>query len=319
MNLLNILTRFYGKLHNYKGIPFWVLAPLRKVTRIVADVALPRYLVKFHQKYQVNGEGVIVSFTSFPARIQNVWKVVESLKNQSIRPDKIILWLSKEQFLSTDDIPLSLKECEDSLFEIRMVDGDIRSHKKYYYAMQEFLDKTIVTCDDDIYYHPDMLLRLIQASKRYPGCITANVTKQLRYNDVGELLPYMQWNREFKPYSSKNNVQIGIGGVLYPPNALYHLALRRDLFTELAPLADDLWLNLMARLNNTPVVQTEQNILCMPIKSEGPALSSVNNGKENMNDYQISQLRKWLRSEGLEDAFSIHYQVESKKSFQKFK
>lgn len=309
MNLLDILTRFYGKLHNYKGIPFWVLTPLRKATRATANVLLPKYLAKLHYQRQISGEGVIISFTSFPGRIQHVWKVVESLKSQSIRPDKIVLWLSKEQFKSADDVPLSLKECEDSLFEIRMVDGDIRSHKKYYYAMQEFPDKTIVTCDDDIYYHPDTLLRLVQTSKRFPGCIAANVTKQLSYDDAGKLRPYLQWKTDFKPYSSKNNVQIGVGGVLYPPHSLNPLVFRKDLFTKLAPLADDLWLNLMARLNKTPIVQTGQNFLFLDIKNNGSSLSSVNNGRENMNDCQISQMREWLHYEEIEDVFGLHYQV----------
>lgn len=311
MNALNLFTKAYACLHNYPGVPYWILTPMRRIVRYGANQCLPKYLEKVHRQHQVNGEGIIVSFTSFPGRIQHVWKVVESLKNQSIRPEKIILWLSKEQFASADDIPQSLKECEDSLFDIRMVAGDIRSHKKYYYAMQEFTDKTIVTCDDDIYYHPNTLLKLVQASKRYPGCITANVTKQIAYNKNGELLPYLQWNKKFEAYSSRNRVQIGVGGVLYPPHSLYHLVLREDLFMRLAPLADDLWLNLMARLNRTPVVQTGLHLNCLPIKNEGPALSAVNNGTENMNDQQIAQMREWLHAEGMEDVFGAHYQVEN--------
>ena len=65
--------------------------------------------------------GVIISFTSFPARINDVWKVVESLKNQSILPAKIILWLSKEQFPDGSGIPASLKDREGDIFEIRIV------------------------------------------------------------------------------------------------------------------------------------------------------------------------------------------------------
>ena len=33
-------------------------------------------------------------------------------------------------------------------------------------------------------------------------------------------------------------------------------------------------------------------------------------GKENMNDRQISQMREWLHSEGLDDVFDSHYQVQ---------
>ena len=43
---------------------------------------------------------VIVSLTSYPARISTVHMTVLTLLNQKIKPDKIILWLAKEQFPS---------------------------------------------------------------------------------------------------------------------------------------------------------------------------------------------------------------------------
>ena len=42
-------------------------------------------------------DGVIISLTSFPARLDTLWQCVESLKRQTVRPEKIILYLSKEQ------------------------------------------------------------------------------------------------------------------------------------------------------------------------------------------------------------------------------
>lgn len=309
MNALNILTGLYAKLNNVKGVPYWVLTPFRKTVRWTANVVLPHYFTRLRKKRTVSGKGIIVSFTSFPARIGNVWKVVECLKNQSVRPERIILWLSKEQFPNPDDVPQTLKDCEDALFELRMVDGDIRSHKKYYYAMQEFPDKSIVTCDDDVYYHRKMLQTLIETSLRYPNCIIANTSKQIVYDKNGNIEPYSKWDVTFKPYSSLNRVQIGIGGVLYPPNCLSELVLRKELFTELTPLADDLWLNMTARLNNTPVVQSGKDIFTLPIKSDAPSLKSVNTGSEKMNDRQINNMREWLLKEGYKDVYNINYQV----------
>lgn len=310
MNVLDFFTGVYGKLHNYPGVPFWILTPFRKMVRGAANAILPGYLARKSQVSTVSGKGIIVSFTSFPARINDVWQVVESLKNQSVRPEKIILWLSKEQFPKPDDVPQSLKEREDALFEIRMVDGDIRSHKKYYYAMQEYPNKTVVTCDDDIYYHKDMLRTLIEASKRYPHCIIANTTKKMSFSEYKELSSYAEWKEINTPYASENRVQIGEGGVLYPSGCLYNLVLRKDLIAELAPLADDLWLNMMARLKNTPVVHSGKTIFPLPIVSEAPKLTSVNNGVENMNDVQIRNMRKWLIENGMPDVYSPDYRIE---------
>ena len=308
MNVLNLFTKTYARLHNYSCIPYWVMTPFRRMVRGAANVILPHYLAKSHPKKRISGKGIIISFTSFPARINEVWQVVESLKNQTVRPEKIILWLSKVQFANIEDVPLSLRKCEDALFEIRMVDGDIRSHKKYYYAMQEFPDKTIVTCDDDIYYHKEMLQTLIEASQKYPGCVIANRSKMLVFGEDGEIVPYLKWDDTFKPFASKNRVQIGVGGVLYPPHCLHELTLRNDLFTKLAPLADDLWLNLMARLKKTPVVQSGKNILPLPVKTNSPSLSSVNTGAENANDKQLCNMREWLAKEGFDDVYLSNYQ-----------
>lgn len=253
-------------------------------------------------------KGVIISFTSFPARINDVWKVVESLKNQSVLPEKIILWLSKEQFPTKDTIPETLLKEESTLFEIRIVEEDIRSHKKFYYVMQEFPDKTFVTCDDDIYYHPDMLKHLVEASKQFPGCVIANKTRKISFDSEGNMMPYNKWETNQTPLSSENLIQIGVGGVLYPPKALHELTLRKDLFFSLTPMADDIWLNCMARMQGTPVVQSAMKMLPLPIDSDSPALSSANKG-QNRNDMQLSQLKNYLVKNGLSDVYSKTFKI----------
>src|SRR5690554_5862757 len=45
-------------------------------------------------------KNLIISLTSFPARISNVNLVIESMLRQTILPERIILWLSRKQFKS---------------------------------------------------------------------------------------------------------------------------------------------------------------------------------------------------------------------------
>lgn len=304
MNPLDFFTKAYGSLHNYRGVPFWALTPARRIVRGLANWYLPRYLARPQKSRGRTEKGLIVSFTSFPARIDKVWMVVESLKNQTVRPEKIILWLSKEQFSTEESIPASLKRQEDELFKIRMVEGDIRSHKKYYYTIQEYPDNPFITCDDDVFYEPDMIERLLQASKLFPECIVANHTAQLRFDEHGELMPYLKFGNDCKAYCSSDLIQIGVGGVFYPPHCLHDLVGHKDVFMKIAPLADDIWLNVMARLKGTPVVQSRSNVLPLPIASNAPTLCSVNNGAENMNDRQIAQIRHYLRDNDIDDVFS---------------
>ena len=85
--------------------------------------------------------------------------------------------------------------------------------------------------------------------------------------------------------------------------------LNQDLLWQLSPLADDIWLNAMARLNETPVVQTANYHLTLPIGSDSPSLSSINNG-ENMNDKQICQIREYLKAHNMVDVYSSMCHIE---------
>ena len=303
MDLLNLYTGLYGILHNYGSMPYWIMSPFRRITRRIANKHLPKYLFNPYVRSRNVKEGLIVSLTSFPARINEVWMVVECMKRQTILPERIILWLSKEQFPAKESIPVSLRKEEDDLFQIRMVEEDIRSHKKYYYILQEYPDYSFITCDDDIFYDPHTIERLLSTSENYSGCIIANYTSQIVFDDEGNVKPYKDWKKTKIPYSSFNLLQIGVGGVFYPAHSLHHLTINKELFWQLAPLADDLWLNTMARLNKTPIVQTDFFKQVLPIETNAPSLTSVNNG-ENMNDKQIKQIRQYLKKNKLTDVYS---------------
>ena len=261
--------------------------------RRIALKRIPRYLSKTINNVEAKEQNVIVSFTSFPARINNVWQVVECMKRQSCKPEKIILWLSKEQFPTDDSIPTSLRQREDNQFEIRLVEGDIRSHKKYYYSFLQFSGKSIITIDDDVYYHSDTIKILLNSSKRYPGCIIANNTKRITYNN-GKIRPYSQWDTNILADENDNLVQIGVGGVLYPKNFYMPLLVDKNLFLKLTPLADDLWLNAIARIQNIPIVQTDFNYLIINLDNgDAPSLSSINLG-QSQNDIQLAQLQDYF-------------------------
>ena len=52
--------------------------------------------------------------------------------------------------------------------DIRFVDGDLRSHKKYFYAFQEFTEKVIVTVVDDALYPEELTKALWQYHFEHP-------------------------------------------------------------------------------------------------------------------------------------------------------
>lgn len=308
MNIIDKFTYIYTSTANFSAV-FRILKIdliIRFFLRAVSNIFFPLYLKRKLEDNRIIATNVIISMTSFPARISKVWMVVQTLKRQSYIPEKIILWLSQQQFPTKESIPSKLWNEVDELFEIRFVSEDIRSHKKYYYAMKDFPLKTIVTCDDDIFYHSQMLKSLLDVNNDN-SCIVSNICSQLSYDENDNLKPFMNWNIIVESYSRINNVQIGAGGVLYPPHSLDEMVLRKDLFMKLTPLADDLWLNCMARILKTPIIKSGLNIIPLPIVIKGaPTLESVNCG-ENKNDEQIINLRKYLREIGSADVYSIEY------------
>lgn len=285
MNLLNLFTKTYARLHNYKGIPYWMLSPARRLMRNITNRLLPRYLDNTHI---VSQKKVIVSFTSFPARINNVWQVVECLFRQTYQPYKIILWLSREQFPDMTAVPASLLERQNDCFEIRLVDGDIRSHKKYYYAFQEFHDNLIFLVDDDLYYPSDMLENAMKARRRHPGHVISRYGYIMRY-EAEKLLPYKAWTMQ-EGVSSDPNLFFGSGGgTLLEPASITPEILHRELFLKLTPQADDIWLNAMVRLSNFPIYKIRSGLI-LPIYNKDNVTLASSNLNENKNDEQIERV-----------------------------
>lgn len=220
---------------------------------------------------------MIVSFTSFPARINNVWQVVECMKRQTYQPAKILLWLSKEQFPTQSSIPNSLKSREDGCFEIRMVDGDIRSQVK------EFPENLIFLIDDDIYYPIDIIERSLKAYKEHPDSVIANYGYHIGYDNEGNMLPYNSWQKEYH-FSNSLDLFFGSGGgTLLKSRMLYEDVRNVDLARNLTPIADDVWLNAMARLAKTPMILLDNGHL-LPIQIKDNIKLATENLYQCKND-----------------------------------
>lgn len=296
MNALDLFTKTYGKLQNY-GMPFWVMTPFRRTVRGLSNFVLPKYLSRpYKQKARVEN-GLIVSFTSFPSRIDNVWQVVECMKRQSLQPDKILLWLSKDQFPTEDTIPDSLISRRDSQFEIRMVDGDIRSHKKYYYVSKEYPKSKIVLIDDDIYYPTYMLEELYLEHLKHPNDLISRYAFFIHHDDKGYVLPYRRWHEVYKACEGDDVFFGSGGGTLFTPDMMYEDLLNEQLFLNLTPIADDIWLNAMIRLRGTNIRKIPSTMI-LPIIGGGSKIKlSAQNVGQNKNDEQIKNVVEHYKKE----------------------
>lgn len=243
----------------------------------------------------------IVSFTSFPKRIENVWMVVDSIFRQQVKPRKICLYLTNEEFPDGKaSLPSRLLKYEALGLEICFREFNLMPHNKYFYALQEYGDECVVTIDDDIYYHDDTIANLQNIYQLYPDAICANTVYRITTKSNGYPNSYQNWkgvNSASSP--SDRNCALGYKGVLYPPHCLD----KSDVFNiakikQLTLRADDLWLKLQEMKAGIKVAGGEYQTTGVQIKgSQLTSLMSTNVG-HNENDIQWNAICKEY---GMED------------------
>jgi len=231
---------------------------------------------------------------SFPARINNVWQVVECMLRQSVHADKIILWLSKDQFPSEESIPFSLKERIGDTFEIRIVSGDIRSHKKYYYAAKEFLDDMLFLIDDDIYYPNDILERSLRAFRQHPHSVICSYGSHIIADSKNQNANYDLWKSEYSNSEADDLFFGSGGGTLFIPSTLFKDLTNICLALRLTPTADDIWLNAMCKLNRIHYIMLAHGEILTIDNHNSPALSKINNGMKQ-NNVQIKNVESYYK------------------------
>ncbi|MDR0319666.1 MAG: glycosyltransferase [Rickettsiales bacterium] len=201
---------------------------------------------------------IIASMTSFPAAIQFAVRAIGSILNQTVVPDKIVLYLTASQFPG-GKIPAELAALtkKNKKVEVRFYDENIRSYTKLIPALKDFPDDIIMTFDDDILYPRGVVADLLRHHKKYPRAIIGNRVRRARFGEDGRLLPHLKW----KVYKSLRffylstrprlvNHITGVAGALYPPHIFPKEVFDSKIFMEIAPTVDDVWFWLMAVKNN---------------------------------------------------------------------
>ena len=301
-NIVDAFDAMYSAIKNKHAFlkRMFIYSCERYLIRSIANWMLPVYftLTAGMKKYSLSDikkeKRVIVSLTSFPFRISKLWLVIETLLRQSYKPDMIILWLSKEQFPSQLMLPKKLLKLKERGLDIRLVDMDIRSHKKYYYAFSEYPDDIIITVDDDIFYPSSTIADLLEESSKYLyPVVVARYFSVITWDTSGNLLPYVQWKHTIDEPTDAIFFGSG-GGTLFPPGTLYKDVCNRELFQELTPLADDVWLNAMCRLQGTKIVATNHlSTSILPVMNLRDVALADDNLGCSLNDKQIQSVREF--------------------------
>jgi hypothetical protein len=233
------------------------------------------------------GVPIIVSLTTIPQRLGKAHIAVESLLRQTLKPDRLILWLPGN--LMNETLPFPLQNQTRRGLEIRFV-REIGPYMKMIYTLKEHAGSLIVTADDDMIYPRLWLAQLVKAYESEPHCVHCHRAHRMIPGTDGRLLPYTNWG-----FCAPGDIgpslllfPTGVGGVLYPPGVLHPEVFNEAVFRDICPTADDVWFKAMSLLNRVRCRKVS------PFYRERPPVRGTQaralwheNVKDGRNDVQI--------------------------------
>ena len=192
---------------------------------------------------------VIVSLTSYGNRVKgSAVYTVYSLLRQSVRPERVVLWLDEKEF-NSQNLPDDLRFLCDYGLEVRF-GKDIGPYTKIIHSLSAFPNKHIITADDDLFYTKNFVEEFIDAHRKHPQAIITGYAKMPMTNGKHQIAPYGEWAEYHHvpasfQYNSATLFPLGWGGVLYPSHVFDDEATNEAVFMSLCPKADDIWLYIM--------------------------------------------------------------------------
>lgn len=234
-------------------------------------------------------QDVVVSLTSYPARLPQLHLVIRSLLHQKLAPREIVLYLGNDT--RDEDIPSSLRELEKYNFTIKTGYEDLKPHKKYFFAMQEYPDDAVITVDDDVIYDKDFVQDLYNCYKKFPGCVASRRVHRMIQDTLGNIKSYNDWQWECTQILEPSHqlFSTGCGGALYPPKVLPPETFDAEAIKAHCLNTDDVWLKFMELKADVKVVFTNSKVI-HPLtvrNTQASALMHTNTAGENRNDINI--------------------------------
>ena len=243
---------------------------------------------------------IIVSMTSYPKRIGAVAKALESIYAQTRKADEIILWLAEDQFPDKlADLPEELRKLvSENRLTVRWCE-DLKGHKKYFYALQEYTEDVVVTIDDDLLYPKDMLAVLYKSYLLHPNAVSTMRAHLITVSDQNQIMPYREWVQETDACLHEPSMQLmasGGAGDLYPPDLYCKEFFDVEAAKELCLWADNIWVKVMELVSDVPVVLAKPSTpLCCVDGTQEETLFQIN-GDLNQYDVQLQKISEWLDS-----------------------
>lgn len=247
------------------------------------------YLKKMHLASDaITASNTIVSLTTTPIRIQKIWPTLNSILLQSVKPEKIYLWIPKKykRFPNKTIHTLPAFILNNPLIHAEFIDTDYGPGTKLLPCLKTAAlhDKKIIVIDDDRIY-PRHLIKLFLHYEQLNPSSAIGISGRIVSKDA-----------MYNPIYCLNKTEITLVDILLGYNAylIKPIFFSTDVFNYPVNLAsaffeDDVWIsgNLQKRGIRRLIIKSkpsEQNILLDNKKTSG--LHSIENA-DYKNFYSV--------------------------------
>jgi hypothetical protein len=136
-------------------------------------------------------EKLIITMTTWRKRIDNLPVVIDSILNQTKKPDKIVINLSEEEFANKEkDIPKNVLDYLNNhkhIVEIYWCGKNIRTWKKIIPTLKRYPNDAVLCMDDDWIYNKNYIEKLWNKHLEFPNnpVVYTTVTNHGFYQHCG--------------------------------------------------------------------------------------------------------------------------------------
>lgn len=196
------------------------------------------------QVHSLPGE-LVVSLTSFPPRYPQLHLTLKCLLSQSLRVDRVVLWLARKDF---ESLPDTVKDLQEQGLTIGLLDEDLKSYNKLLPALAAYPAAFIATADDDLLYRHRWLEELVDTWTPGENVIPGHRGHRITRAADGRVQPYTDWPAQKQACAPDDLLLLtGVGGILYPPHCFDNEVFAAEKLSRLCPGADDIWFYFMLR------------------------------------------------------------------------
>ena len=235
--------------------------------KIVISNLNKEYFLNTKNKNKISNDTLLVSMTSYPARISGIYEVFISLLNQSadISSYQCFLTLAKAEFINGEkDLPINIQKLILNGWIKLIWYHNIYSHKKLIPIMKNYPENDILIVDDDI-IRTNNFIEIFQKEHRiYPTDIICGIFMYY-FDSKIEMKRLNGYKSErFGEMNSVPNIIFqtsrpanGFGGVLYPKHTFSDKRFFNEaLFMKLCPTSDESWQYAFNIIENKILRQT---------------------------------------------------------------